>query len=91
MSFIADVETQFLSSTSIEKKISMTPSSSTFHLPLEVLLSQGGDDRLVLDSNMMNKYLSSTTPRPDVLRRGARCGWRRGCRGSSGGGHRAWW
>lgn len=71
MSFIADVETQFLSSTSIEKKISMTPSSSTFHLPLEVLLSQGGDDRLVLDSNMMNKYLSSTTPRPDVLRRGS--------------------
>jgi hypothetical protein len=71
MSFIADVETQFLSSTSIEKKISMTPSSTTFHLPLEILLSQGGDDRLVLDRNMMNKYLSSTMPRPDVLRRGS--------------------
>lgn len=70
MSFIADVETQFLSSSSIEKKISMT-SISTFHLPLEVLLSQGGDDRLVLDRNMMNKYLSSTIPRPDVLRRGS--------------------
>jgi hypothetical protein len=71
MSFIADVETQFLSSSSKEKKITMTPSSSTFHLPLEVLLSQGGDDRLVLDRNMMNKYLSSTMPRPDVLRRGS--------------------
>lgn len=71
MSFIADVETQFLSSTSIEKKISMTPSSSTFQLPLEFLLSQGGDDRLVLDRNMINKYLSSTMPRPDVLRRGS--------------------
>jgi hypothetical protein len=37
----------------------------------ELLLSFGGDDRLTVDSNLMNKYLSSTYPRPDVIRRGS--------------------
>jgi hypothetical protein len=37
----------------------------------EILLSQGGDDRLTIDSDLMNKYLSSTFPRPGVLRRGS--------------------
>ena len=70
MSFVAAAEPQFFSS-SMEEKISMVPSTSPFHLPVEILLSRGGDDRLVLDTNMMNKYLSSTLPRPDVLRRGS--------------------
>lgn len=37
----------------------------------ELLLSFGGDDRLTVDGNLMNKYLSSTYPRPDVIRRGS--------------------
>lgn len=71
MSFAASIETQFLSSPSMEKNISMIPSTSPFHLPIEILLSQGGDDRLTLNSEMMNKYFSSTLPRFGVLRRGS--------------------
>ena len=37
----------------------------------EMLLSFGGDDRLTVDAKLMNKYLSSTKPRPNVLRRGS--------------------
>ena len=37
----------------------------------EILLSHGGDDRLTVDENLMNKYLSSTSPRPEVIRRGS--------------------
>ena len=37
----------------------------------EILLSHGGDDRLTVNGNLMNKYLSSTFPRPDVIRRGS--------------------
>lgn len=39
----------------------------------ELLLASGGDDRLTLDikKGKLNKYLSSTIPRPDVLRRGS--------------------
>ena len=38
-----------------------------------MLLSFGGDDRLTLDMNKLklNKYFSSTIPRPDGLRRGS--------------------
>ena len=37
----------------------------------EILLSYGGDDRLTVDGKLINKYLSSTYPRPEVLRRGS--------------------
>ena len=37
----------------------------------EMLLSFGGDDRLSVDAKLINKYLSSTFPQPDVIRRGS--------------------
>lgn len=37
----------------------------------EILLSVGGDDRLTLNAKLLNKYLSSTFPQPDVIRRGS--------------------
>lgn len=53
----------------VEEILSLLPLSQR----TELLLSFGGDDRLTLEMNKLklNKYFSTTIPRPEVLRRGS--------------------